>query len=444
MKPARLFLALAMIHFAVGVTLGGLMAVDTSLWGVLSPIHAELNPFGWLTMLIYGMTYAVLASFAKFPPLPPRAAAAHVICAETGVAAIALGAALSLNVVMEMGWLFQALAPLLFLRNIVWIVRSGRSVSAGHRSVDRAPSDMPPSDMPPSDMPPAERRTAAGDAAPANVMTDHGLLTPAAYAGPTDRVAQRGTSLALLCWIAAAVWMAADVLRSPSSAASDMPVGVQSLVYYGWISGTVLAVSLHLLPRFAGKASVGRRQSSLIQAVWIAGVALASIASDSGGAIGRIGVGLIGLALVWNASLYVWQMRRGWFHRLGATSGAAWVASWCFSWVLGARLLWGFNPLSLVSLHLMFLGWITTLVYGVGYTLFPRVLRRNVRHGWAAPTQMAASIIGAALMPVGFSLIDRGSAAGTGILAVGGVFAGLGALSFIVIWSASKREGDTA
>ncbi len=439
MKPARLFLALAMIHFAVGVTLGGLMAVDTSLWGVLSPIHAELNPFGWLTMLIYGMTYAVLASFAKFPPLPPRAAAAHVICAETGVAAIALGAALSLNVLMEMGWLFQALAPLLFLRNILWIVRSRQSVSVDHPSADH-----PVSDHPPADLPPAERRSEASAAAPVSGMTDHGLLTPAAYAGPTDRVAQRGTSLALLCWIAAAVWMAADILRSPASAASDMPVGVQSLVYYGWISGTVLAVSLHLLPRFAGKASVGRRQSSLIQMVWLAGVAFASIASESGGAIGRIGVGLIGLALVWNASLYVWQMRRDWFHRLGVTSGAAWFASWCFSWVLGARLLWGFNPLSLVSLHLMFLGWITTLVYGVGYTLFPRVLRRNVRHGWAAPAQMATSIIGAALMPVGFSLIDRGSAAGTGILAVGGVFAGLGALSFIVIWSASKREGDTA
>ncbi len=100
--------------------------------------------------------------------------------------------------------------------------------------------------------------------------------------------------------------------------------------------------------------------------------------------------------------------------------------------------------LSLVSLHLLFLGWITTLVYGVGYSLFPRVLHRYVRFGWFSPTQMAASISGAVLMPIGFSLMARGLVAGLNVLAVGGVFAGLGALSFIVIWSASKREGGVA
>ena len=419
MKSARLFIVLAMVHFAVGVTMGGLMAVDTSLWGPLAPIHAELNPFGWLTMLIYGMTYAVLASFGNFRPLPPRAAWAHLLCAETGVVTIALGGGLSLSGLAEMGWLLQALVPLLFLRNILWIIRSRQSVSA-----DR----------------PSEGSTVVSG----NGVNDNGLLTPAAYAGSTDRVAQRGTSLALLCWIAAAVWMAVYVLRSSGPITTDMPVGVQALVYYGWIAGTVLAVSLHLLPRFAGKACVGPKQGLLIQMMWMTGVVLASVTSEPGGVVGRIGYGLIGLALVWNASLYVWQMRRDWFHRLGPTSGAAWFASWCFSWALGARLVGGGDPLSLVSLHLMFLGWITTLVYGVGYTLFPRVLHRNVRYGWVSPVQMTMSLIGAVVMPLGFSLMDRGSVAGPDILAVGGVFAGLGALSFLAVWSVSKREGDAA
>lgn len=418
MKQARLFIVLAMVHFVIGVTLGGMMAVDTSLWGTLVPVHAELNPFGWLTMLIYGMTYAVLASFGRFRPLSAVAGWTHLLCAEIGVAAIALGAGFSLNVLVEAGWVFQALAPLLFLRNIMWIVRSGQSV--------------------------ADRPTGANSESSQDGSGASGLLTPAVYAESTDRIAQRGTSLALLCWIIAAVWMAADVLATAGADAANLPTGALVLVYYGWIAGTVLSVSLHLFPRFVGRKCVGRRQGSLIQALWIAGVAIAAIAPDPGSAAGRLGFALIGVSLLWISSLYVWQMRRDWFKRLGVTSGGAWLASWCFALALGVRLVWGADPLSLVSLHLLFLGWITTLVYGVGYTLFPRVLHRYVRSGWVSPTQMAASISGAVLMPIGFFLMARGLVGGLNVLAVGGVFAGLGALSFIVIWSASKREGGMA
>ncbi len=251
MKQARLFIVLDMVHFVIGVTLGGTMAVDTSLWGTLIPVHAELNPFGWLTILIYGMTYAVLASFGRFRPLSAAAGWTHLLCAEIGVAAIALGAGFSLNVLVEAGWVFQALAPLLFLRNIMWIVRSRQSV--------------------------AERSTGADSESAQDGSSASGLLTPAVYAESTDRIAQRGTSLALLCWIIAAVWMAADVLATAGADAANLPMGA----------------------------------------------AIAAVAPDPGSAAGRLGFALIGAALIWIAILYVWQMRRDWFKRLGVTSGVA-------------------------------------------------------------------------------------------------------------------------
>lgn len=76
---------------ALGVGLGALFALDRGLGAALRPLHAELNMWGWVTLLIYAMAYHMLPRFAGMPLRSPRAAEAQGWIAIAGVALAALG-----------------------------------------------------------------------------------------------------------------------------------------------------------------------------------------------------------------------------------------------------------------------------------------------------------------------------------------------------------------
>jgi cbb3-type cytochrome oxidase subunit 1 len=81
----------AFVYLAFGIGLGAWFAVDRAAGAWLRPLHAELNLWGWTTLLIYGMAYHMLPRFAGRPLRWPRLAAAQSWLAITSVALVAAG-----------------------------------------------------------------------------------------------------------------------------------------------------------------------------------------------------------------------------------------------------------------------------------------------------------------------------------------------------------------
>jgi len=57
----------ALLCLVLGIGLGASFAVDRALGATLRPLHAELNLWGYVTLLIYGMAYHMLPRFAGHP-----------------------------------------------------------------------------------------------------------------------------------------------------------------------------------------------------------------------------------------------------------------------------------------------------------------------------------------------------------------------------------------
>jgi heme/copper-type cytochrome/quinol oxidase subunit 1 len=78
-------------YLALGIALGASFAIDRAFGAGLRSLHAELNLWGWATLLIYGMAYHMLPRFTGRPLAWPRLAEAQSWLAIGGVALMALG-----------------------------------------------------------------------------------------------------------------------------------------------------------------------------------------------------------------------------------------------------------------------------------------------------------------------------------------------------------------
>jgi hypothetical protein len=78
-------------YLALGIGLGAWFALDRAQGAWLRPLHAELNLWGWATLLIYGMAYHMLPRFTGRPLRRPRLATAQSWLAISGVALVVLG-----------------------------------------------------------------------------------------------------------------------------------------------------------------------------------------------------------------------------------------------------------------------------------------------------------------------------------------------------------------
>ncbi|GGJ07025.1 hypothetical protein GCM10010885_15250 [Alicyclobacillus cellulosilyticus] len=431
------FILIAMVNFAAGATLGGLMANRPAWWAALGGWHGELNRFGWLTMMIYGMTYAVLSISAGLRLPWPWLGFVHLVVAEAGVVAVGFGGTTGSSGWTLSGLVLQALAPTLFMFNILTAVVYTRR--ARHREEEAAPSTHP-----------------------AIVW----LARSPAYRA-TDRIAQRGTDVALLLLLAGVWWQAVASL----AAGRPVPVpGATTLVEEGWIAGTVLAVALHLAPRFWPWARWPRPWLHALQAVWLIGVTAAAWGPDgwAGAGVRAIGLALAGWAVMHLAAVSPGVSRqsraegntgngtgtgnaaecdsgrnrhRGGDVRAGRVPAHArwlWRFGWAMALALGIVFLAGMKADALAARHLLFLGWTSSLVYSVGYTLFPALLGRGVKGAAFVRAQVICACAGAALLSAGFLIAPwvHGEAAAFWMVpvAAGGTLAWLGAAMFLFDW----------
>lgn len=87
-------------------------------------------------------------------------------------------------------------------------------------------------------------------------------------------------------------------------------------------------------------------------------------------------------------------------------------------------------------LHMNFLGFVTMMIFGVGYHILPRVAGSPLKWKWLASAHWWIANAGLALMVGGFMLRPWFNAPGQIVLATGAVLSATGALSFVVnIWS---------
>lgn len=84
----------AFLALAAGILLGALFAINRPLGAVLRPLHAELNLWGWTTLLIYGMAYHMLPRFTGRPLRRLQLANLQSWLAIAGVVLASLGWAL--------------------------------------------------------------------------------------------------------------------------------------------------------------------------------------------------------------------------------------------------------------------------------------------------------------------------------------------------------------
>jgi cbb3-type cytochrome oxidase subunit 1 len=90
-------------------------------------------------------------------------------------------------------------------------------------------------------------------------------------------------------------------------------------------------------------------------------------------------------------------------------------------------------------LHLLLLGFVAGMIFGVGYHVFPRFAGRPLRHPALVPVHWWLANGGVAAMASGFALRAAGVTWGPALLAAGGTAAALGA--YLFAWNVWRTIG---
>ena len=347
------FIASAFAYLALGAGLGMEMAVLPGLVANWRSIHAHLNVNGFLSLLIYGMSYLFVPVFARRRLTLPRWVRAHLWLAHAAVWGLVLGRAFRWWPASAAGGLAQIAATLLFAVVIVNTIRRGepldtRGLPAALAAIATAPAS--------SDL---------------------------------DRVATRFTRLALIYLVLGSLGGAA--LAGAAGLSPRVTAATIWFTVVGFVVMMLSGVVYHLIPRLSGQRARGAAGAR--GQLWVLAVSAPALAAGYAmGIQAVIGVGhlLEAAALVvfaWN----LWPALRGGqmpspsarFIKMALIAGATGA-------VLAATTGLGIGrPLPRPPLlHLHLLGMATMMVFGVAYALMSledAALRRSRwpgAHAW--------------------------------------------------------------
>jgi cbb3-type cytochrome oxidase subunit 1 len=123
-----------------------------------------------------------------------------------------------------------------------------------------------------------------------------------------------------------------------------------------------------------------------------------------------------------------------WYVRAFLKASLSWLAAGVSLGVaMAAHPLW--TVYRIVHMHMLLLGFVTMMIYGVAYHVIPRFAGFPIHSRRAAVWHWWISNAGLALMATGFAVRVHDATAGTIVLASGGTLSALGAYTFVyVIW----------
>jgi len=123
MHPTTLrFIKASLIYLLAGVTLGGLFTLDPVLGWRLRPVHAQINLFGGVSMLIFGIAYHIFPRFNGRALPCPRLADAHFWLANVALVILLTGWTLSVYIYSDVWPILMGLAGLGFAASTVMFV----------------------------------------------------------------------------------------------------------------------------------------------------------------------------------------------------------------------------------------------------------------------------------------------------------------------------------
>jgi cbb3-type cytochrome oxidase subunit 1 len=123
-----------------------------------------------------------------------------------------------------------------------------------------------------------------------------------------------------------------------------------------------------------------------------------------------------------------------WYVRAFLKASLSWLAAGVSLGVaMAAHPLW--TVYRLVHVHMLLLGFVTMMIFGVAYHVIPRFAGFPIHSRRAAVLHWWISNAGLVLMATGFAVRVHDATAGTIVLASGGTLSALGAYTFVyVIW----------
>ncbi len=84
------FIRAAFLYLLVGSSIGALILFWPQATGIYRSIHAHLNVFGWLSMMVFGVGYHILPRFSGRPLHSQGLAWAHLYLSNIGLIGLAL------------------------------------------------------------------------------------------------------------------------------------------------------------------------------------------------------------------------------------------------------------------------------------------------------------------------------------------------------------------
>lgn len=125
-KVTRLFILAGLIYLCIGVTIGVLFTLFPEAIGWLLAMHAHTNLLGWVSMMIFGVSYHVLPRFSGRPLYSERLAGLHFILSNAGLVGLIISWPLSkayygvgsLQIMLTISALLYAVSAYIFVYNL--------------------------------------------------------------------------------------------------------------------------------------------------------------------------------------------------------------------------------------------------------------------------------------------------------------------------------------
>lgn len=125
-RVTRLFILAGLIYLCIGVTIGALLTVLPDAIGWLLAMHAHTNLLGWVSMMIFGVSYHVLPRFSGKPLYSERLAGLHFTLSNIGLIGLIISWPLSkayygvgsLQFMLTISALLYAVSAYMFVYNL--------------------------------------------------------------------------------------------------------------------------------------------------------------------------------------------------------------------------------------------------------------------------------------------------------------------------------------